>query len=158
MRITIALTMTAVAETLLAPDAAPVPEALVRDSLGDIYARRGYEIWAGTDDWAQRAICKGDSRFTQRNLPEKTLVELIDVCKACPVIKRCLLWAEAQVQPVGFAVAGGRRWKAWSHCTLCGKKVRGTDRCGQHMYVGEPIGTICADGTGRPYRILVDDK
>lgn len=123
----------------------------------DVYARKGYEIWAGTEDWAPRAACRGDDRFVQRSLPEKTLVELIDICKSCPVMARCLLWAEAQIQPVGFAVAGGRRWKSWNNCTICNKQVRGTDRCGPHMNVGEPIGTILADGTGREYRMLSDD-
>lgn len=122
-----------------------------------VYARRGYEIWAGTEDWARKAKCQGDDRFIQRNLPEKILIELIDICHTCPVMHRCKLWAEAQIQPVGFAVAGGRRWKTWNNCAICGKKVRGTDRCGEHMNVGEPIGTILADGTSREYRILADD-
>lgn len=128
------------------------------DDPSEIYARRGYELWASTEGWGWRGLCKGDERFIQRNLPEATLIELIDICHTCPVMARCLLWAEAQVQPVGFAVAGGRRWKSWNNCAICGKKVRGTDRCGAHMSTGEPIGTISADGIGRPYRYLSDDK
>lgn len=124
----------------------------------DDYSREGFEQWAGTSDFAHLAACHGDERFTQRELPERVLISLIEICHGCPVEHRCLLWAQAQITPVGFAVAGGRRWKAWNCCAICGKKVRGTDRCGKHMNVGDPIGTIAADGSGREYRILADDK
>lgn len=120
-------------------------------------ARRGFEQWSGTKDFESQAACVGDNRFIQRELPERVVVELIDICQTCPVMQRCFLWAQAQTQPVGFVVAGGRRWKAWNTCSFCGRRVRGTDRCGQHLNIGEPIGTISADGIGREYRIVADD-
>jgi hypothetical protein len=125
------------------------------------HSRRGREEWASTDGWSQQSLCgsgspsgKPDDRFIQRDLSEGTIAELILICVQCPVRQRCLLWAEAQTQPVGFAVAGGKRWKAWNHCAICGKKVRGIDRCPAHAEVGEPIGTIRADGTSAPFTVL----
>lgn len=115
--------------------------------------RAGHQEWASTLGWEHLAACRGDDRFIQRELPETTVAELIAICRTCPVMQRCLLWAQAQTQPVGFVVAGGQRWKAWNHCSICGKKVRGVDRCPAHAEVGEPIGTICADGQGHPFRI-----
>lgn len=109
--------------------------------------------FASNRDWPRLALCREDDRFISRELPEKVIAELIDVCHRCPVMLRCLLWAEAQTQPVGFVVAGGKRWKAWNHCAICGKKVRGVDRCPAHAEVGEPMGTIGPGGEGREYRI-----
>lgn len=117
-------------------------------------SKKGHEEFAGTEGWADRAACKGDDRFIDRGISEAEVAELIHVCKdVCPVQQRCLLWAQAQTQPVGFVVAGGERWKAWNHCSVCGKKVRGINRCPAHAEVGDPAGTIEADGTGRPYEI-----
>lgn len=117
-------------------------------------AKRGHEQWAGTEGWADRAACKDDGRFIDRRISEAEVQLLIDTCNnKCPVKERCLQWANAQTQPVGFVVAGGLRWKAWNHCAICGKKVRGVDRCPAHATAGPPAGTIEADGTGREYRI-----
>lgn len=116
-------------------------------------AKRGHEQWAGTDDFGDRAACKGDDRFIDRSISEAEVQRLIDICNSvCEVKSRCLQWAEAQTQPVGFVVAGGLRWKAWNHCAICGKKIRGVDRCPAHQ-VGPPAGTIEANGTGREYRV-----
>lgn len=109
--------------------------------------------WSGNLNWPRNAACKDDDRFIDRNTAEKVIVELIAICQTCPVLLRCRLWAEAQTQPVGFVVAGGLRWKAWNHCSICGKKVRGVDRCSLHAEIGEPIGTIGLDGRGRPYQV-----
>lgn len=109
--------------------------------------------WSGNSDWPDQARCRGDDRFIDREIPEKVIAELIDICRTCPVVLRCRLWAQAQTQPVGFVVAGGMRWKAWNHCNICGKKVRGVDRCSLHADLGEPVGTIGPDGEGRPYRV-----
>lgn len=116
-------------------------------------SRKGHEEYAGTDGWAERALCKNDDRFIDRGISEDEVAELIEVCHACPVEIRCFLWALAQTQPVGFVVAGGERWKAWNHCAICGKKVRGIDRCADHMEARHPAGTIEPDGTGRPYSV-----
>lgn len=78
-------------------------------------ARRGYELWASTEDFEQLAACKNDIRFVQRALPVPVVDELIAICQtSCPVMERCLLWAKAQIQPVGFTVAGGRKWTDWN--------------------------------------------
>lgn len=119
-------------------------------------ARKGHEQWASTKDWERRAACNGDERFIQRTLPEKVVAELIEICHSCPVELRCLRWAEAQTQPVGFAVAGGKRWKAWNTCGICGKKVRGVNRCSAHLLVGDPVGLITTDLQPRPFSILDD--
>lgn len=110
--------------------------------------------WVWVDWPTHLSKCKDDDRFVSKSLKEKEVAQLIQICHTCPVEQRCLLWAEAQTPPVGFVVAGGRRWKAWNYCQICGKKVRGTDRCGQHLDLGEPIGTIDADGNSHPYSIL----
>lgn len=119
-------------------------------------SRKGHEEWAGTKDFENLAACSGDDRYIQRTLPEKVIAELIAKCDECPVELRCLKWAEAQTQPVGFAVAGGRRWKAWNNCAICGKKVRGVNRCQLHLNVGNPVGLIDKDLQGRPFSILDD--
>lgn len=132
-------------------------------------SRKGHEQFASTEGWGDLAACKGDDRFIDRTISDETAAELIDMCNTIcaqretevlgddgqplSVKERCLLWAHAQTQPVGFSVAGGERWKAWNHCAICGKKVRGINRCPKHIDVGEPAGTIEADGTGRPYRL-----
>lgn len=124
----------------------PLPPPNTKDQLS-----RGE--WASNEEWPKHALCRGDLRFASRELPEKVIAELIAICHQCPVMLRCKLWAEAQTQPVGFVVAGGQRWKAWNYCSICGKKVRGVDRCPAHTDYGEPIGTIRSDGTGKPYEI-----
>lgn len=117
-------------------------------------SRRGHEEFSSTKGWEHQAACHNDVRFIERTLPEPVIADLIAICHGCPVEQRCFLWAKAQTQPVGFAVAGGHRWKAWNHCAICGKKVRGIDRCAEHEDYGDPIGTIEPDGTGREYSVL----
>lgn len=120
-------------------------------------SRRGHEASASTSGWGEFAACKNDARFIDRNLSAPVVEELISICNQCPVRARCLAWAEAQTQPVGFVVAGGKRWKAWNHCAICGKRVRGVDRCPAHSIAGDPVGTIDADGNGREHR-FTDDR
>lgn len=128
-----------------------------RDPLRLAHSRKGHEQFSSTDGWGQSALCKDDSRYIERGLEEIEIDELIAKCRRCPVQARCLLWAEAQTQPVGFVVAGGRRWKAWNHCAICGKKVRGIDRCPAHYNIELPIGIIEPDGTGRVYLDVQDN-
>lgn len=76
-------------------------------------ARKGYAQWATTKGWETQALCAGDIRFVQRELAQEIIEELIAICHTCPVRVRCLLWAQAQILPVGFSVAGGVQWKDW---------------------------------------------
>lgn len=76
-------------------------------------ARKGMAEWGATSDFEQHARCHGDERFIQEDLEPKIVNELLDICHSCPVESRCLLWAGAQIRPVGFRVAGGRRWRDW---------------------------------------------
>lgn len=103
--------------------------------------------------WQSRGLCQGDLRYTERGHSESELDELQAKCHRCPVEARCLLWAKAQTQPVGFAVAGGRRWKAWNHCSICGRKIRGLDRCNEHTDIDDPAGLVTDAGEGRELRI-----